>query len=41
MLSMKMKIKIAKFEHFGITTVEAMSAGCIPVVINREVRKKY
>lgn len=24
-----------KFEHFGITTVEAMAAGCIPVVINR------
>jgi glycosyltransferase involved in cell wall biosynthesis len=24
-----------KFEHFGITTVEAMSAGCIPLVINR------
>lgn len=23
-----------KMEHFGITTVEAMSAGCIPVVIN-------
>lgn len=22
-----------KYEHFGITTVEAMSAGCIPVVI--------
>ncbi len=22
-----------RFEHFGITTVEAMSAGCIPVVI--------
>lgn len=24
-----------KFEHFGITTVEAMASGCIPVVINR------
>lgn len=24
-----------KFEHFGITTVEAMSAGCVPVVINK------
>ncbi len=23
------------FEHFGITTVEAMSAGCIPIVINK------
>lgn len=24
----------ANMEHFGITTVEAMSAGCVPVVIN-------
>ncbi|MCI0520174.1 MAG: glycosyltransferase [Chloroflexi bacterium] len=24
-----------KFEHFGITTVEAMSAGCAPVVIGK------
>ena len=24
-----------KLEHFGITTVEAMSAGCVPVVINQ------
>ena len=24
-----------KFEHFGITTVEAMASGCIPVVINK------
>lgn len=24
----------AKMEHFGITTVEAMAAGCVPVVIN-------
>ena len=24
-----------RMEHFGITTVEAMSAGCVPVVINR------
>lgn len=23
-----------RYEHFGITTVEAMSAGCVPVVIN-------
>jgi glycosyltransferase involved in cell wall biosynthesis len=23
------------FEHFGITTVEAMAAGCVPVVIGR------
>jgi glycosyltransferase involved in cell wall biosynthesis len=22
-------------EHFGMTTVEAMSAGCVPVVVNR------
>jgi glycosyltransferase involved in cell wall biosynthesis len=25
----------AELEHFGITTVEAMSAGCVPVVINK------
>lgn len=24
-----------KFEHFGITTVEAMAAGCVPVVIRK------
>lgn len=24
-----------RFEHFGITTVEAMAAGCVPVVINK------
>ena len=24
-----------RFEHFGITTVEAMSAGAVPVVIGR------
>lgn len=24
-----------KFEHFGITVVEAMSSGCIPVVVNK------
>lgn len=24
----------AKMEHFGITTVEAMTSGCVPVVIN-------
>lgn len=24
-----------KMEHFGITTVEAMAAGCVPVVINK------
>jgi len=25
----------AKMEHFGITTVEAMASGCVPVVINK------
>lgn len=25
----------AKMEHFGIATVEAMAAGCVPVVINK------
>ncbi len=29
-----------KFEHFGITTVEAMSAGCIPVVIDKGGQKE-
>jgi glycosyltransferase involved in cell wall biosynthesis len=29
-----------KFEHFGITTVEAMSAGCVPVVINKGGQKE-
>jgi len=29
-----------KFEHFGITTVEAMSAGCIPVVIEKGGQKE-
>jgi len=29
-----------KFEHFGITTVEAMSAGCIPVVIRKGGQKE-
>lgn len=24
-----------KMEHFGITTVESMSAGCVPIVINK------
>lgn len=24
-----------KMEHFGITTVEAMSSGCVPIVINK------
>lgn len=29
-----------KCEHFGITTVEAMSVGCIPVVINKAGQKE-
>ncbi len=29
-----------KFEHFGITTVEAMAAGCVPVVINKGGQKE-
>lgn len=29
-----------KCEHFGITTVEAMSAGCIPIVINKAGQKE-
>lgn len=29
-----------KVEHFGITTVEAMSAGCVPVVIKRGGQKE-
>jgi len=29
-----------KFEHFGITTVEAMAAGCIPVVIDKGGQKE-
>jgi glycosyltransferase involved in cell wall biosynthesis len=29
-----------KVEHFGITTVEAMAAGCIPVVINKGGQKE-
>jgi glycosyltransferase involved in cell wall biosynthesis len=34
------KVHPEKFEHFGITTVEAMAAGCIPVVINRGGQKE-
>ncbi len=34
------KIHPEKFEHFGITTVEAMAAGCIPVVINKGGQKE-
>jgi len=29
-----------KFEHFGITTVEAMAAGCVPIVINKGGQKE-
>ncbi len=29
-----------KLEHFGVTTVEAMSAGCIPVVISKGGQKE-
>jgi len=29
-----------RFEHFGITTVEAMSAGCVPIVINKAGQKE-
>jgi glycosyltransferase involved in cell wall biosynthesis len=28
------------FEHFGLTTVEAMSAGCVPIVINKGGQKE-
>ncbi|MDD5621543.1 MAG: glycosyltransferase [Actinomycetota bacterium] len=34
------RIHPEKFEHFGITTVEAMAAGCIPVVINKGGQKE-
>lgn len=29
-----------RFEHFGITTVEAMSSGCVPIVINKAGQKE-
>ncbi|MGM0365300.1 MAG: glycosyltransferase [Actinomycetota bacterium] len=29
-----------KFEHFGITTVEAMASGCIPIVIDKGGQKE-
>jgi len=29
-----------EIEHFGLTTVEAMSAGCVPVVINKGGQKE-
>lgn len=29
-----------RFEHFGITTVEAMAGGCIPIVINKGGQKE-
>ena len=34
------KVHPERFEHFGITTVEAMAAGCIPVVINKGGQKE-
>jgi glycosyltransferase involved in cell wall biosynthesis len=34
------KVNPEKFEHFGITTVEAMAAGCIPAVINKGGQKE-
>ncbi|GHV86557.1 hypothetical protein AGMMS50230_21650 [Spirochaetia bacterium] len=30
----------SSLEHFGLTTVEAMSAGCVPVVINKGGQKE-
>ncbi len=29
-----------KMEHFGISTVEAMAAGCVPIVINKGGQKE-
>lgn len=29
-----------KVEHFGITTVEAMAAGCVPIVVNKGGQKE-
>lgn len=29
-----------KMEHFGISTVEAMSAGCVPIVVNKGGQKE-
>lgn len=34
------EIDPAKMEHFGITTVEAMASGCVPVVINAGGQKE-
>jgi glycosyltransferase involved in cell wall biosynthesis len=33
-------IEPEKVEHFGITTIEAMAAGCVPVVINKGGQKE-
>ena len=30
----------SRFEHFGITTVEAMAGGCVPIVINKGGQKE-
>ncbi len=32
--------KPERFEHFGITTVEALAAGCLPIVINKAGQKE-
>lgn len=34
------KINPEKVEHFGISTIEAMAAGCLPVVINKGGQKE-
>lgn len=34
------EVKPEAMEHFGITTVEAMAAGCVPVVINKGGQKE-
>ncbi len=34
------KVQPILFEHFGITTVEAMASGCVPVVINAGGQKE-